>query len=83
MRESVSKLEKEWHKWIKAKARGSVKGDFPYADELLKQRKVLSDFMLSYIPLYPEVDKKLRQQPHPTKRATRKKNANKSLLLPL
>lgn len=72
MSKSLSTLEKEWHKWIKARATGSAKGNFPYAEELLEQRKELADFMLNYIPLYPEVDKKLRQWPHPTKRATRR-----------
>ena len=72
MAESVSKLEKEWHKWIRAKARGSVKGDFPYADELLKQRKGLAFFMQNYIPFKLEVTPASGQRLHKPKRATRK-----------
>ena len=72
MAKSLSELEKEWHKWIKARAKGLVKGDFPHADELLKQRKELSDFMRNYVPLHTEYDKKLRRWPNPAKRAKRK-----------
>ena len=39
MSKSVTDLEKEWRKWMKARAKGLVKGNFPYAEELLEHRK--------------------------------------------
>ena len=66
-------LAKEWQKWMKARAKGLVKGDFPYAEELLEHRKSQARKMSTYVPLHLEVEGKPAHWPHRKKRAAKKK----------
>lgn len=68
MSKPIDEIEKAWAKWMYAKTKGLVKGDFPYAEDLLEHRKAQAKMMIHREPIHLVSDKKDRRWPDRTKK---------------
>ncbi len=78
MSKPIDEIEKAWEKWVYAKTKGLVKGDFPYAEQLLEYRKAQARILhRELIHLVP--DKKGQRWPDRRKRRKSKMQKQKPI----